>query len=454
MRDSTRQRQSLQDQGDVKRAPSKQCAALRCDGIRRPIGFRLMFALVAGTAMSLSYATLAAAPQTPAGSAAAAAATPVSCRDQLMLDRRDNPQKALKIFHQCNAVRNVAINMEYFTFWYVTLPAESPSRKDWRFEKTWKNNLAILTSRAVDIERESAINLLDDSIVRGLKRGRREDLIESWLSHHKADILAAAQPAPAESKAKPADPIVTPVSMPAPTRPPAPARDTARPAGANVAPVSMMGPSPTPASPERTGNAVEPTKPQRAAAPPPAQRPDRNVRRVPRRYAQPRPADGYYYRPLDAESDALNRAQAGAGWYGAAANPAGPYGPQPYYPPPVPPVEPSVRAAAPPPAAPYAAQPYYPPPPAQPIEQPVRAAAPPPAAPQAAQPYYPPPPQPVEQPVQPAGQVPVFVYGPQLIGQQIERNVRTISQLIEDNFRTFEQAVIKPTFFPQAGSSR
>lgn len=34
-------------------------------------------------------------------------------------------------------------------------------------------------------------------------------------------------------------------------------------------------------------------------------------------------------------------------------------------------------------------------------------------------------------------------YGPELIGRQIERNVRTIAQLIEENLRTVEQVLFK-----------
>lgn len=54
---------------------------------------------------------------------------PVSCQDRFRLDRRDNPQNAIRNFRQCNAMQDVSTNIENLTFWYVTLPAlRSPNR--------------------------------------------------------------------------------------------------------------------------------------------------------------------------------------------------------------------------------------------------------------------------------------------------------------------------------------
>ena len=67
---------------------------------------------VLATAIGCSAAALADEPE----SSAAAPRSEVSCQDQFMIDRRDQPPQALRNFLQCNAVRDLVGKMEYFTF--------------------------------------------------------------------------------------------------------------------------------------------------------------------------------------------------------------------------------------------------------------------------------------------------------------------------------------------------
>src|SRR5688500_3129665 len=116
-------------------------------------------------AIGCSAAALADAPEP----SAAAPRSEVSCQDQFMIDRRDEPSQALRHLRQCNAVPNLVGNMENFTFWYVTLPPALRHKQDGVFEKVWTNNLGLLTGPIVSFHRERAIKVLDDSILRALK---------------------------------------------------------------------------------------------------------------------------------------------------------------------------------------------------------------------------------------------------------------------------------------------
>lgn len=117
-----------------------------------------------------------------------------------MLDRRDDPPNALKNLHRCNAIQDIGGNMENFTFWYVTLPPASQAAEAASFDKSWKNNIAVLTSPGVGLGHQKAIAVLDDRVARGLTRGKRENLIEAWTASHNPKVLAASIPAkPPES---------------------------------------------------------------------------------------------------------------------------------------------------------------------------------------------------------------------------------------------------------------
>jgi hypothetical protein len=409
MRDFDRPGQFPANNGRTASRPAARIKLRQLRDSSLPRGPRLTLALAAGVTIGFSYAAGAAAPE--ASSKTPQAAPPLSCQDQLMVDRRDNPEIALKKFHQCNAVRDIGINMEYFTFWYITLPDGSPSKQDTRFEKTWKNNISVLRSRAIDLEKEKAIQVLDDSIVRGLKRGRREDLIGQWLAHHDSAIfgddsaMAAQEPAkpsgapPSEAAAK-----VTPVSMPAPASAPSPA-----------------------AAAQKVVAVPATTPPPEASASPPPRPKQRSTSRVHRVRTHRMPPEYASDGRAESASDALNRSELAREWYDgppfAAAPP--PY-PPPYYYAPVglPPVE---QSAAPPSAA-YA-PPSYPPAPAASRPAPVAAAPVPYPAPAAA-----PAPMPASAPPFP-------------IAQELDKNVRTMANQIEQNFHAFEQNFIKPNFF-------
>jgi hypothetical protein len=127
--------------------------------------------------------------QAPGSIAPVGSEANVNCADRLRVERRDDPQNALKNFRQCGASQNIQTTIENITFWYVT---SSDPAKDFRFETAWKNNLAILTGQVVGFKPDRAIEILDSGIVRGLRRGKREDLIERWLASHNPAVLAAA----------------------------------------------------------------------------------------------------------------------------------------------------------------------------------------------------------------------------------------------------------------------
>jgi hypothetical protein len=325
-----------------------------------------------------------------------------------MIDRRDEPAQALKKFQRCNVVRNLVGNMEYFTFWYVTLPPTLRHKQDGVFEKAWKNNLGLLTGRVVSFRREQAIKVLDDSIVRGLKRGKREDLIANWLASHEAEQLALDPPGSAPAQSTPARTPEPAVAVPG--------------AAPSVMRTAVSTPLP---------EAAKPAPPRAAEAP-----------RRPTLRSSSRPAPGY--RDADeyvADNDAkiLNHTQLETGWYAAAPVAPVPYPAQPYHP--VAP-QPAAYPAPPPPAATYVA-----PSAAAPIAQqaaPARpAASPPPVAGDV-------PHSPSVLPSHTYTQAMPFPPQVTLIGQQIDRNVRTISGLIEDNFRTFEKVLMGPPGTPPA----
>jgi hypothetical protein len=130
--------------------------------------------------------------------------SPQSCQEQFLLGRKENAQLALQRLRQCNAIYNISMNIEEFTFWYVTLPSKSASQHNAWFGNTWRNTLQILTAAPVSVAKQDAIGVLDAGIGRGLKRAKREDLAPKWLASHDPAIMAEAAstgaPAPTQQE--------------------------------------------------------------------------------------------------------------------------------------------------------------------------------------------------------------------------------------------------------------
>jgi len=122
--------------------------------------------------------------------------------------------------------------------------------------------------------------------------------------------------------------------------PPISAQTQANPPTATAPSINMPAPSPPQAASEKATTTPAPAATENAAAAPKAERPKRQVRRAPRRYAHPYPYYGEYGpwgSPSDHVANELNRAQLQGGWYGGGmaypyAPYAAPYAPRPYYP--------------------------------------------------------------------------------------------------------------------------
>jgi hypothetical protein len=125
-------------------------------------------------------------------SAPDAVPTPRSCQEQFLLGRKENAQLALQRLHRCNAVYTASMNIEEFTFWYVTLPSKSAPQQNVWFGTIWRNNLGILTAAPISVPKQEATGVLDAGIARGLKRAKREDLGPKWLASHDPVIIAEA----------------------------------------------------------------------------------------------------------------------------------------------------------------------------------------------------------------------------------------------------------------------
>src|SRR5580765_2926802 len=63
----------------------------------------------------------------------------VSCEDRLRLDRRDDPQNAMRNFRQCGAAQSLSTNIENLTFLYITALHSSSSQSEFAFEPVWKS---------------------------------------------------------------------------------------------------------------------------------------------------------------------------------------------------------------------------------------------------------------------------------------------------------------------------
>src|SRR5262249_21024675 len=111
--------------------------------------------------------------------------------------------------------RDVAGRMEYFTFWYITRPPATRHKQDGMFGEAWKNNLGLLTGNVVSFHPEQAIKVLDDSILRALKRGKRDDLAENWLATHDPALLTLDPRGSASARATP--PRTTEPAVPVPS---------------------------------------------------------------------------------------------------------------------------------------------------------------------------------------------------------------------------------------------
>ena len=217
-------------------------------------------------------------------------ATPIGCQDRLRLDRRDDPQNAMKNFRQCSIPQEISAKMENLIFWYVTLPLSAPARQDFRFETAWRHNLGILTAQVVGLTPDKATELLDIGIIRGLKRGKRPDLIERWLATHDPAVLATVQSAAVQKASNSGG---TPQPNKAAANLPTVPHKTA----ASIAPVST----------------AKPHKPRRIERAP----------QVQRRYARPDPYSAYGFTP----SDEMNRAGVSNGWYDPGTTGMSPYPP-------------------------------------------------------------------------------------------------------------------------------
>lgn len=161
----------------------------------------LSASLVPFLAAAMSFTSIARAESAEA-SAPNAVPTPQSCHEQFLLGRKDNAQLALQRLRQCNAIYNASMNIEEFTFWYVTLPSKSAAQQNAWFGNIWRNNLRILTAAPIGVPKQEAIGVLDAGIERGLKRAKREDLAPKWLASHDPGIIAdAASPdVPAQTR--------------------------------------------------------------------------------------------------------------------------------------------------------------------------------------------------------------------------------------------------------------
>jgi hypothetical protein len=147
--------------------------------------------LIPFLAAAISFSSIARA-ESAEPSAPNAVPTPQSCHEQFLLGRKDNAQLALQRLRQCNAIYNASVNIEEFTFWYVTLPSKSASQQNAWFGNIWRSNLRILTAAPIGVPKQEAIGVLDAGIERGLKRAKREDLAPKWLATHDPAMIAEA----------------------------------------------------------------------------------------------------------------------------------------------------------------------------------------------------------------------------------------------------------------------
>ena len=289
----------------------------------------------------------------------------VNCEDRFRLDRRDDPQNAVRNYRQCGASQSISANIENVTFWYVT---SSSAGNDFRFQTAWKNNLAILTGQFVGYQPEKAIEILDAGVVRGLKRGKRQDLAERWLASHNPEVLASAHSVGGQ-RASP-DPVTSAPAMKAPVKP------AAEKSSINV----------------RRTSAAQHDRIKRAS----------RVHYSQRRYSYPAA-----YSDVDPESAIqLNRAQAG---YSYEQTAPATFHTEIYQ-------QPSAIAVP----QPQVWSPYVP------------------VAPQQAFPQ----PDIVQQPLVQSSVQQQLQYP--TIPQQVEKNIRTITGLIEDNIRTVQRNIFGP----------
>jgi len=141
----------------------------------------------------------------------------VNCEDRLRLDRRDDPQNALRNFRQCGAAQSLSANIENLTFLYITAQHSSNSQNEFAFEPVWKSYIGILTGQSVGFKPAKASEILDAGIVRGLRRGRRDDLTEKWLAAHNPAVLRGDKPAEsphASTRENPPEPGVRTAASP------------------------------------------------------------------------------------------------------------------------------------------------------------------------------------------------------------------------------------------------
>jgi hypothetical protein len=327
----------------------------------------------AAVLLGMGHTCAAVAQSTVSAASVSADATPIHCQDRLRLDRRDDPQNAMKNIRQCSITQEISTKMENLTFWYVTLPLSAPARQDFRFDTAWKHNLGILTAQLVGLNPDKAVEFLDTGIVRGLKRGKRQDLIEKWLATHDPAVLAATKPAGVQKASN-----------------------------SEGTPQRSVAASNLPVIPQKTVANVAPAPAAKRHQPRRIER----AQQVRRRYTRPDPYSGYDLAPMDE----LNPAAAPDGRYDPGTTAPSPYPSEAYHPP----NAIGVSAAQMP-------SPYVPVQQQQTFSQPM----------------------PLQQAPPPSTALPT-VYFPlvsPLIPQQIEKNIRTIAGLIDENIRTVQQTV-------------
>jgi hypothetical protein len=355
--------------------PQADAAARACHSRRARLDkiwrLRRQLLVVAAAALLGTGHTCAALAQSSVSTAAVGAeAAPIRCQDRLRLDRRDDPQNAMKNFRQCSIPQEISAKMENLIFWYVTLPLSAPARQDFRFETAWRHNLGILTAQVVGLNPDKATELLDTGIIRGLKRGKRPDLIEKWLATHDPAVLATVQSAAVQNTPQ------------------------LNKAAANLSAV-----------PQRPAAGITPV----STAKPHKTRRIERAQQAQRRYAQPDQYSAYGFTP----SDELNRAEISNRRHDPGTTGMSPYPPEGYHPP-------GTIGA---PAAPLSS-PYVPVQQQQTFSQAI----------------------PFQQAPSPSTALPTFYFPliSPLIPQQIEKNIRTITGLIDENIRTVQQTIFGP----------
>src|SRR5258707_3183341 len=129
-----------------------QPATSLLSGASIPLRWSLAVGPALAAAIGCSAAALADEPEPPA----AAPRSEVSCQDQFMIDRRDQPQQALRNFRDYDAGRDLVGKKEYFTVLYVTLPPALRHQHDGMFQQVLDNHPGLLNLRILSLRKEQS----------------------------------------------------------------------------------------------------------------------------------------------------------------------------------------------------------------------------------------------------------------------------------------------------------